>query len=75
MNNLSYSEFINSLGYGVSMLFNGISQVASSLLSNYIVITILGLSLFTFVIYTLIDIIFSVHKSKENLDNYGSDKK
>lgn len=72
---MTYSDFINSLGYGVSMMFNGISQVANSLLSNYIIITILGLSLFTFVIYSLIDIIFSVHKSKDNLDNYGSDKK
>lgn len=72
---MSYSDFINTLGYGVNMLFNGISVVANSLLSNYIVITILGLSLFSFVIYTLIDIIFSVHKNKDNLDNYGSDKK
>lgn len=72
---MSYSDFIQTLGNGASMLFNGISQVATSLMSNYIVITILGLSLFTFVIYTLIDVLFSVHKSKDNLDNYGGDKK
>lgn len=73
---MSYSDFINSLGYGFTLLFDTISRVSSSLLNNYIIITLLGLSIFSFVIYSLVDILFSVHKKKKSdLDNYGGGNK
>lgn len=72
---MTYSEFINSLANGCSLIFNGILTMANGLIHNYIFITILGLSLFSFVIYTLVGCIQSVHKDKNDLDNYGGDKK
>ena len=72
---MTYSEFINTLSDGCTMFFNGIFTIANSLMSNYIVITLLGLSLFSFVIYTLVNCFQLFHKDKNDLDNYKGGKK
>lgn len=73
---MTYTEFLNSLVYGINMFYQGLVYIANVLISNYIIITLLGLSLFSTLIYFFCNNILTIpfiHKNK-NLDNVRSDK-
>lgn len=75
---MSYSDFLASLSSGVNLFYNTLVATADTLLSNYIVITILGLSIFVSLFYLFVNEIltlpFIFKKNKHDLDNIGGDK-
>lgn len=71
---MSYSDFISSFQYGVSLIFNGIITFSNSLINNYFIITIIGISLFISVFFIIIGLL-SFSNKKADLDNYNSKHK
>lgn len=73
---MSYSDFLSTLQYGIDLFVNGIKSVASSLISNYIFITILGLVLFSTLVLWLFDLILDkLYSKRDELDYYLDRKK
>lgn len=70
---MSYSDFINTFTNGINLFINSLITIANSLLSNYIFITILGLSIFTYLFYLLVSIIvsFNFNKKDESSNKYN----
>lgn len=74
---MTYSNFIDTLSNGFSMFYSGLITLANSLINNYLIITILGISIFISLICFFINRILSMpynRKDKVNLDNVRGDK-
>lgn len=72
---MSYSEFVNTLGNGCSLIFNGIVNVSNTLIHNYIFITLLGLVLFCSIIHIVSDFLVIPIKNIDKKQDKKSDKK
>lgn len=73
---MSYNDFLGTLINGINMFYNGLVNIANVLINNYLIITILGLSIFVSFIYLFINNILTIpfyHKNTD-LDNVRSDK-
>lgn len=71
---MTYSDFLSSLGSVISSFIAWLSSMANIVSSNYILITLLGLSLFGFVFYFFVDLLLSFRESKSNFDDVGDHK-
>lgn len=72
---MSYSDFLDTLISPIRLFVSALSQVADSLIHNYIIITLLGLTLFISLVwliyYTFHDFINSkIDKIEDKLDRY-----
>lgn len=72
---MTYSEFVDTLGNGCSLIFNGIVEVSNTLIHNYIFITLLGLVLFCSVIYIVSDFLIIPLGDIDKKQDKKSDKK
>ena len=52
---MQYSEFLDFISNGCSLIFNTLIQVANNLMSNYFFITILGISIFSSLLWFFLD--------------------
>lgn len=67
---MSYSDWLNSIGNIIPTIIGWITSLTNSLLSNYIVVTILGFILFSSFFYLIINLLFSMKKDhKTDYDN------
>lgn len=74
---MTYSEFLNAIGNAFTMFINGLTFLANSLLSNYFIITILGLAIFISLIHFILSLIQDTSSSSsKDLDhiNGGGNK-
>lgn len=75
---MTYSSFVDTLSNGFSMFYNGLITLANVMIHNYLIITLLGVSLFISLVYLFINNILTIpfnRKDKVNLDNVRSDNK
>lgn len=67
---ITYSEFVNNLSYAFDLLISTLTGWANALMSNYFVITILGVALFSSFVLFIVDHLFIDNiKAKSNSDN------
>lgn len=67
---MSYSEWLNSISNIIPSILSWINSLTTTLLSNYIIVTILGFILFSCFFYTIIGFISSMKKDhKTDYDN------
>lgn len=64
---MSYSQWLESIGSFTSTILGWIGSISDILLNNYIVVTILGFSLFTSLYFFILDI-FDDLKEKKGTD-------
>lgn len=72
---MSYSDFVNILGNGCSLIFNGIVDFSNVLIHNYIFITLLGLVIFVSIVKLVSDFIVIPLGNIDNKVDKKSDKK
>lgn len=68
---MTYTEFLDLISNGCSLVFNTLIQVANNLMSNYFFITILGISIFSSLLWFFLDNI--MYKPVENVHNNCED--
>lgn len=69
---LTYNEFLDLISNGVQLFVNGFVMVASSLITNYIFITLLGMVLFSSLLFLFIDniVLKPMYNVKDNVDKW-----
>lgn len=71
---MTYSEFLQSLGPGFSLFFDTWDKVQRVLMTNYIFITLLGLTIFVSLWYLVLglidDSLESRSRNKSNKDDF-----
>ena len=70
---MSYSDFVNTLVNGCSLIFDNIVRISNVLIHNYIFITLLGLVLFFSLIYVLSDFLIIPLTDLDKKQNKKSD--
>lgn len=71
---MTYEQFLNTFVDPIQAFFSWATTITSNLLTNYVFITIVGLSVISTLIYFFVDYFVNFENkssSKKNLDNGG----
>ena len=70
---MSYGDFLSSLGSVITSFMQWLGTMAGIVSGNFILMTLLGLSLFAFVFYFFVDLLLGLKDSKD-YDHIGDKK-